>query len=547
MSDATQQVRSSATGISAIQGLGLLLLLTAAIYWPVANYEFVNFDDDVHVYDNPHVNTGVNTSNVVWAFGIHGPSQWHPLAWISHQLDCQLFGANRDPKSAGWHHLVNLCLHLGCIVLLFRFIEQLTGRSEPALLVAALFALHPLNVEAVAWISERRTVLCLFLMLAALLIWLQYAARPTISRYLIVALLLAMALMAKPMAVTFPCLLLMLDVWPLKRWSSGSAGKLIVEKLPLFGLSLVSSVLTVWCQQADGIISSMSALPLPLRLANAVMAYANYLRDTVYPWNLSVFYPHPALTGNFSLEASRLPILISTVLLLTVTYLCWRWRTRSPWLLFGWCWFLGTLVPMIGLVQSGYQQRADRYTYLPNIGLYLAVAASLPWATGSPRVRQRLSYGCIGVLVILTVLTSLQVSVWHSSQTLFEQALIANPRNSWAHLNAGQAAQERNELDLAEQHFQMALAIQPDYGLAHYNLGVIAYDRGQYDQALAHFQEAVRLDARNADAWVRLGAMLGQSGNVEEAERCFVTALQMEPENIHARSNLEVLKSLNGR
>lgn len=546
MPRAVPQVRSTASGVSAAKGLALLVLLTAAIYWPVGGVEFVNFDDDVHVYDNPHVNTGINPSNLRWAFGIHGPSQWHPLAWISHQLDCQLFGATRDSATSGRHHLVNLLLHLGCVVLLHRFVERLTGRGEPALLVAALFALHPLNVEAVAWVSERRTVLCMFLLLAALLAWLRYVEGSTTRRYLAVSLLFGLSLMAKPMAVTFPCLLLMLDVWPLDRWKPGRTGRLVVEKLPFFGLSLASSLLTIWCQQADGIISSLSALPLELRLANAVMAYGNYLRDTVYPWNLSVFYPHPALTGGFSLYSAAIEILTSTAVLLSVTVIAWRLRARFPWLLFGWLWFLGTLMPMIGLVQSGFQQRADRYTYLPNVGLYLALAASLPWGTCAPRTLRRLTWGCGGVLLASTVLTSLQVSVWQSSQTLFEQALIVNPRNSWAHLNAGQAALERGEADLAEQHFRLALAIQPDYGLAHYNLGVIAYDRGQRDQANWHFQEAVRLDPRNADAWVRWGAMLGQSGQLEEADRCFATALQLEPGHPHALSNRELLKSLRG-
>jgi tetratricopeptide (TPR) repeat protein len=538
-----QQTRKTPRQASCSWGLALLLLLTTAIYWPVTGFEFVNFDDDVHVYDNPHVNTGINPSNLRWAFGIHGPSQWHPLAWLSHQLDCQLFGAKREAATAGRHHLVNLLLHLGSVILLFRLVKRLTGRGEAALLAAALFALHPLNVEAVAWVSERRTVLCMFLLLWALLAWLPYVTAPATRRYLVVTLLFALALMAKPMAVTFPCLLLMLDVWPLQRWKSLKIGRLIVEKLPFFAMSIVSSVLTIWCQQADGIISSLSALPLKLRLANAVMAYGNYLRDTVYPWNLSVFYPHPALSGEFSLHGMWLEILLSTAALLTITLLSWRLRRRFPWLLFGWLWFLGTLTPMIGLVQSGFQQRADRYTYLPNIGLYLAVAASLPWSSLGPRAVRWLSLSCGGVLLVLAVLTSLQVNVWRSSETLFEQALAVNPRNSWAHLNAGQAALERGDRDLAGQHFELALAIQPDYGLAHYNLGVLADDRRQLDLANWHFREAVRLDPRNADAWVRLGVLLARSGKFEAAEHCFKAALEVEPGHLHALRNLELLQS----
>jgi protein O-mannosyl-transferase len=528
-----------------------LVLLTAFIYWPVVGFEFVNFDDDVHVYNNPYVKTGLNAENLRWAFGIHGPSQWHPLAWMSHQLDCHLFGAGRDAKSAGWHHLVNLLLHLGCMVLLAQFIARLTGRTERALLVVALFGLHPLNVESVAWISERRTVLCVLCLLAALLAWLRYTARPSGMWYLAAGVCFTLALLAKPLAVTFPCLLLLLDVWPLQRWRSEHssarplriAGRLIVEKLPFFGLSFVSSLLTVWCQQSEGIISSWTALPLQQRLANAVLAYGNYLRDTIWPWNLSVFYPHPALTGELETPGTQMAILFAGLTLAAITVIGWKLRRRSPWLLFGWFWFLGTMVPMIGLVQSGIQQRADRYTYLPNIGLYLAVAASLPWATGSPATRKRLVWACGALVLVLAMLTRLQLDVWSSSRTLFEQALIVNPRNSLAHLNAGQAALEANETDVAESHFQAALLIQPDYGLAHYNLGVIAYERGQFDQAFQQFQSAVQCDPRHADAWVRLGAMFAQAGRFDDAERCFTEALQIEPEHAHAGHNLNLLKS----
>jgi protein O-mannosyl-transferase len=536
--------------------LAAILLLTGFIYGQTLWFPFVNFDDDVHVYRNPHVRSGLSLDNLVWAFEIHGPSQWHPLAWISHQVDSQLFGAAADGAHAGGHHAVNLLLHLCNVVLVYATFRRLLGRGEPALLSAALFAVHPLNVESVAWVSERRNLLCLLFSLSAVLAYANYARRESWSRYLAVCGLLTAALMAKPLAVTLPCVFWLLDLWPLQRWSKSvevdSSSALVariwqrwlphVDKLPLLALSAVAGVLTILCQEADGIVSSLDALPFDVRILNALAAYGQYLLALVWPIHLAVFYPHPSFVGLDPWDVLLAPAVGGAVALLLVTLFAIVVRHRWPCWIVGWLWFVGTLVPMIGLVQSGMQQRADRYVYLPMLGVLLAVTGSLPWKRWqSAGARRGLMLVASLVVLLLAGRTWDQVKVWSDSATLFEQTLAVDDRNHWAHLNAGLARQERGEWEAAFRHYEAALTIDPQYALAHYNMGVLLAERGDLRGSASHISEAVRLNPKHADSWVRLGTMHGFAGRLDLAEQAFRTALEVDVEHVDAWFNLGVI------
>lgn len=532
----------------------LVLTVTAAVYLQTAWFPFVNFDDDVHVYDNPHVRTGLTWANLQWAFGVHGPSQWHPLAWISHQIDVSLFGVDRTDNSAGGHHLVNLLLHLVNVVLVFAFVRKLTGRQEPALLTAALFGVHPLNVESVAWISERRNTACLMFILLSLLMYLRYARQRRVRDYLGVCGCHAAALMCKPLAVTTPCLLLLLDVWPLLRWNRDPAAggrsrwQLIAEKLPLFALSIGAGVLTILCQRDANAIRSEELLPLPVRVENALIAYAEYLRTTIWPQGLSVFYPHPGTLQANAAGALFWPAAGSAALLAAITLACLWQRKRLPWLLLGWLWFLGTLLPMIGLLQVGEQQRADRYTYLSNLGLYFGVAASIPWPRlGSSRFwRPSVVLPSIVVLA-LAACAWLQTTVWSNSVTLFESALLVDNRNALAHLNLGQALAERGNAGRAVTHYEAALAIQPRYGLAHFNLGVVQQDHGQIASALDHYNQALSADPSHADAWIRRGSVWSALQRFDLAIADFEQASRLQPQNPTPHYNIGLVREFLGQ
>lgn len=531
-----------------------VLALTAIVYWPVIGFDFVNFDDDVHVFDNPSVRTGLTLDNLVWAFGIHGPSQWHPLSWLSHQVDVSLFGVS----GAGGHHLVNLAVHLANVVLVYLLTRRLTGRGEPALLVAAIFGIHPLNVESVAWVSERRNVLCLFFFLWAMIVYLDNVHRGKRPVSWSVIALYSLAGMAKPLAVTFPCVLLLIDVWPLRRLdlvsqshkvreSLRAAIPLFVEKLPLFVISGICSWLTILCQQEVGVVSSFAAIPFSARITNALLAVLYYLRDAIWPAWLSVFYPHPALYGS---PPGLLPdawlATLSAAMILVATVAFWRLRARFPWLLVGWLWFLGTLVPMIGLFQVGLQQRADRYMYLPGLGLILGIAASLPWEKATFRTRHLPRIGVAIVITGFAVTASLQVGVWRSSQTLFEQALLVDPRNPVAHLNLGEALLATGQLPAAEEHLRAAIRFYPDYALAYYNLGVLQGQLGNTQAALENFETSISLDPGNGSAWVRRGGLLGQAGQFDLAKQNFQQALAIDPHDLHARFNLGLIDEMQG-
>ncbi len=533
-----------------VRWAAFLALLTVLLYGRVIAYDFVNFDDDVHVYENPHVQSGLSWSGLQWAFTIHGPSQWHPIAWLSHQLDWQLFG-----EYPAGHHASNLFWHVCGTVLLFFAVNALLGRPQAAAFVAAMFAVHPLNVESVAWISERRNVLCGVFWMLALIAYARYARRGGFARYLAVTLWFTLALMAKPLAVTLPCVFALLDYWPLRRCplseslqplaagclldpSPGRSWVLLLgEKLPWFLLSAGASWLSYLCQASIQVVSSLEALPLGLRIENAFVAYGLYLRRMIWPTDLAVFYPHPAWHEPHPERTLLVPAMISGSILVLVTGIAiWRMR-RTPGLAVGWFWFLGTMVPMIGLVQVGQQQLADRYAYIPLIGLGL-VAVTLPFPTAwVPAVRR------IAVLAITIWfgLSFWQLDHWRNSKTLFTRAISVTHHNSWAHHNLGYALHGEGEYAGAIENYQRALAIDPSYVLAHFNLGSAWQDIGQLDAAIEHFEWIVRHDDRHVDAWVRLGAAEGQAQRFDRAETCFRKAISLDSRASQARFNLAIV------
>jgi tetratricopeptide (TPR) repeat protein len=538
-----------------LRWLAAILAVTVLVYAQCLRFQFVAFDDNLHVYENPHVASGISLANLRWAFGIHGPSQWHPLAWMSHQADSQLFGARPSGPDAGGHHGVNVLLHLCNVALVYATFRSLLGRAEPAILSAAIFAVHPLNVESVAWVSERRNVLCVAFSLATIMAYRRYVGDPRAWRYAIVAAMLALALMAKPLAVTVPCVLCLLDLWPLHRagkrldparhslseriWSGGLPA---FDKLPLFALAAGSCFLTIRCQEAAAAVMSSHVMPLPVRLLNALAAYGEYLRSMIWPVRLCYFYPHPAIRHADPLQPLLYPAIVGACLLvlLTVTALAAR-RSHPAWLI-GWLWYVGTLVPMIGLFQVGTQQRADRYLYFPMLGLLLALTAHIPWERLRSPTARRWLWGLSALAVgLLAVRAWDQAATWRDSLTLFEHGLTIDPRNKSAHVNAGRLRHEHGEWDLAARHCLAALEIDPDYATAHCNLGALLHDAGRVEDATAHLTRAVRLDPRCVPAWVRLGAIEGGQGRMEVAERCFRSACEADPRCSDAWFNLGIV------
>lgn len=533
----------------------LLVVLTVLVFGRTVEFEFVNFDDNVHVYENDFVTRGLTASGLWWNFGIHGPSQWHPLAWFSHQLDWLLYGDN-----ASGHHLSNVVLHSCSVLLLFFAMQSLLGRVHAAGLMAMIFAIHPLNVESVAWVSERRNVLCGVFWMATLLAYHRYAERGGFVRWCWVTLWIVLALMSKPLAVTLPCVLLLLDYWPLQRLRlnnarnpqslSGDANDsghsrismLLIEKLPWFALSAAASWLSYLCQQKISVVSDLGTVSGVVRLQNACVSYALYLRRMLWPMDLAVFYPHPAWTRLDAQDYLLVPAIVSGIALLLITSLVFRRLLSSPGLAVGWFWFLGTLVPMIGLVQVGRQQLADRYMYLPMIGLSL-MAISLPCSVRQQRVMFRIM---AGLVVFWTMTSAWQVGYWRDSETLFTRAIQVTERNSWAHLNLGLALQNQGNSTTAIQHYQLALQIDPQYVLAHYNSGVVWHDAGRLDLAISHFRRAVELDISCINAWIRLGGIMGQTGKWDAAESCFRQALTQDPDSAQARFNLGIVLQQRG-
>jgi len=496
-----------------------LIVVVFAIYAQVGTHEFLILDDDQYVTDNGHVRQGLTLDGVRWAFTSFHAANWHPLTWISHMLDVELFGL--EP---GAHHLVGVALHALCAVLLFLAFRAMTGATWRSAAVAALFALHPLRAESVAWVAERKDLLSGLFWMTTLWAYSAYVRRPDARRYALVLISFLLGLMSKPILVTLPFVLLLLDVWPLQRRDRPR----LLEKLPLFALAAASGVVTVIAQRAGGSVSSVESVPFAMRLANAVASYGTYLWKTLLPLELAYFYPHPA--GATTVPPSFWIVTTgSAALLALVTYLAYRGRAR-PFLVVGWLWFLGTLVPVIGLFQVGAQALADRYTYLPLIGVYIGAVWGLAELTDrQPGLTPIVKIGAPVVLVVLSLLSWHQVSTWKDSRTLFEHAIEVTPNNHVAHTHLGTLLNVAGDLAGAETQYREALRIEPDYADAHSALGIVFGKRGNLVQAARHFEQAVAAAPQHADAHYNLGLVLRSRGDLGGAETRFREAIRLRP------------------
>jgi tetratricopeptide (TPR) repeat protein len=524
-------------------GLALLLVaLCVGVFGWSTRHGFLDYDDDLYVTENALVRQGLTAEGAAQAFHTVHSLTWHPLTTLSHMLDCELFGLN--PSG---HHGTSVLLHAATAIALMLVLRRMTGAPWASAAVAFLFAVHPLRVESVAWVSERKDVLSGFLFVLTLGAYTRFvrAGRFVLSNYLLVVLLFALGLLAKPMVATLPFVLLLVDGWPLGRLGEPGAplrhlGRRVVEKLPLFALSAAASAITLATQQAA--MTSSETLGLGARVANAIVAYGVYVRQLVWPLGLSIVYPHPRDT----LPVWEVGLVLAGLVL--ATGLCWRAARRSPAVLVGWLWFLGMLVPVIGLVQVGIQAHADRYSYLPHIGLLVAVVfglrAVLP--QGLPSFRKALA-ACAVIVLVLCGLSWRQVGFWRTDEALWTHALAITEDNAVAHAQLGSALLSKGEEDLAVIQFRAALAIQPDYATPHYNLGNVLSTRGDLKGAVEEYRLAVAARPDYVKALNNLGSTLVRARQLEEGMTALEEALRLDPNHAGAHGNLAIALGKSGR
>ena len=531
-----------------------LALATIALYWPVTRHDFINYDDDLYVTANVHVQNGLTLENLKWAFSSVVLGNWHPVTVLSHMLDCQLFGLQP------WgHHLTSLLLHALNTALVFLLLRTLTGAVWRSLLVAALFGWHPLRVESVAWVAERKDVLSAGFGFLSLLCYARYArgtearsqkaeARRIASGYGLALLFFACGLMSKPMLVTWPFVMLLLDYWPLKRFAGGQLkvtgspapnlqpstfnSQLLTEKIPFFVLAAAAGLVTYLVQKQEGAVMTVDHFPPGARAGNALMAYGRYLGKTFWPADLAVFYPHP---GDWPLAE----VLLAGVLLAGISALVFVKRRRQPYLLVGWLWFVGTLAPVIGLVQVGEQAMADRYTYIPSVGVLIMSV----WGAYELTRRWRhqvilLALASAVALILCFALTREQLGYWQDSETLFRHALDVTQNNHIAHNNLGDALLEKGQADDAIRQFQEVIRLKPNDADAYNNLGNALGEQGRIDEAISDYHEALRLKPDNASAHYSLGAALEAKGQTDGAISQYQEALRLNPDDVAAHNNL---------
>ncbi len=529
----------------------LLFALTLGLYWRTGSFGFLNFDDDTYVTENEHVRAGLSLESARWAFTSTEAANWHPLTWLSHQLDVELFGLD-----AGAHHRTNALLHALDAALLLLALAALTGAPARSALVAAFFAWHPLRVESVAWVAERKDLLSAGFAFALLLVWAGYARRGGAARYALALLLYALGLLAKPMGVTLPFVLLLLDAWPLDRVGAGrpgappdaaghprarciarSWGALVLEKLPFLALAAFSSVITWRVQHAGGALAGLEGLALDARVANALQAYGTYLAKTLVPTGLSVFHLHPAF-----LEPERAPwtgaVLAALALLLVVSLALLRVRRRAPFALVGWLWFLGTLVPVVGLVQVGLQAWAERYSYLPSIGLFVALVWGVHQLARTPRARTLALACAAGALLASAAASSVRLGAWRDSRTLFERALLVDEADPIAHNNLGEALEQAGDLRGARRHYARALVLRADLAQVRVNLARAQLRLGRAGEARAELERALADEPELARAHADLGLLLARLEQDTEALAHLRRARELLPEDEEVRDML---------
>jgi Flp pilus assembly protein TadD len=512
-----------------------LALGTAALYWPITSHPFIIYDDEEYITNNTNVTSGLSWTNAAWAFDGPHAANWHPLTWISHQADCSLFGLN-----AGGHHLVNLLFHVANTLLLFVFLRGTTGALWRSAFVAAFFAWHPLHVESVAWASERKDVLSTFFWLLTLMAYarfvdsVKFQSRKSAGFYLLALGFFALGLMSKPMVVTLPFVLLLLDFWPLNRISNfkfqiSNLKTLLLEKIPFFLLAAAGSATTYLVQSTAGAVAQISWVE---RVANAVLAYARYTAKTFWPTDLAILYPHP--------KHWPVALALGALAVLAVwTILCLRnWR-KSPFLAVGWLWFLGTLVPTIGLVQVGSQAMADRYTYIPSIGFFIVVVwGAAEFFATQPRGKIILPILGSGALLGCVAATTIQISYWRDSISLFRHAVEVSTDNYAAENCLGKAYENSGDNAHALFLYRAAVETEPRFPQSQFNLAMCLLAYGQTAEALQHLQTAAALEPRDADIQFDLGIYFSQHASWTNAVNCFSNALMVRPQFARAQLSL---------
>ena len=510
-----------------------LTAITWAVFGQTLRFQFVNFDDGAYVFKNPQVARGLTSEGIVWAFTHVHAANWHPVTWLSHMLDSQLYGLN-----SGRHHFTNVLLHTATAILLFLILRQMTGALWRSAFVAAVFAIHPLRAESVAWVAERKDVLSGLFFMLTIWAYVRYSRRPSAARYGLLLFLFAFGLMSKPMLVTLPFVLLLLDYWPLDRLGAGqprdpkftTRRKLIVEKLPLIGLVAASSVATLFAQKVA--LQPLANISITARVGNALMSGVVYVRQLFWPFRLTAYYPF----APEDVVAGK--VLLSLALLAAVSVAVFVLR-RHRYLVTGWLWYLIMLGPVIGIIQVGDQAHADRYTYLPQIGLGLLIT----WGAADLFARWRYHRLILGTLS-LTLVTVLafkartQAAYWQNSESLWLHTLALTSNNMAAEQNLGETLHEKGQIEEAMVHFQNALRINPNLASVHSSLGVALLETGRPEESLAHLQTAVALDPHDGDAHYNMGNTLMEIGQASEALAHFNTALQINPDDTQALNNM---------
>jgi tetratricopeptide (TPR) repeat protein len=553
--------KNTETDIRAVRmvAIGLALLAFAVFSRTLAN-GFVDLDDNANVYENPAVMAGLTFKGTLFAFAHGSMNNWDPLTTLSHMADCQIYGLRP------WgHHLTNLLLHTATVVLLFLVLRGMTGALWPSALTAALFAIHPLRVESAAWVTERKDVLSGLFFMLTLGAYLRHTRRPGRRGYALLLLFFALGLMSKAMLVTVPFVLLLLDWWPLGQLNRTTAGRLTMEKIPMIGLAALSAVVTYLAQ--GNAVTTFQALPVAGRIFNALVSCAVYLRQMVWPTGLAVYYPYPA---------AGLPnwqIILAVMVLVGLSGVAWNSRKQQPYVLVGWLWYLVMLLPVIGLLQVGAQAHADRYTYLPQIGIYIALSYSAAALVAArPQARSLVAVGSVGVVAILSVGSIIQSGYWYDGESLwthtiactsnnwfacnnlgtvllkkgrvddamveYRLVLAADPHDAMAHYNLGDAFMQKNDSERAMKEYQLALEGNPDDAQAHAKLGTLFALKGRLNEALDHLEESASLDPTDAVTLGKLGTLLLQMGRIPEAVTPLEAAVELAPDFALAQNNL---------
>jgi len=521
----------------------LIAVLTLAIYWQVLDYGFINFDDPTYVIENNHIRDGLTIEGIKWAFTSFYASNWHPLTWLSHMLDIEFHGMN-----PGKHHLSNITIHTLNAVLLFILLERMTGMLWRSAMVAALFALHPLHVESVAWISERKDVLSTFFGILTLSAYVWYTRMPGLKRYSLMAVLFICSVMSKPMMVTLPFLMLVLDFWPLKRidvMKRESGYKpvmrtlhnlllLLREKIILFAVALISGIVTVCAQHSGGAVQSVVLLNLGDRMMNAAVSYCTYIWKMVWPTGLAVYYPYPS-----AFVFSHVVLCMALIVVVTIAIIAFM--DKRPYLASGWFWYMVTLLPVIGIIQVGGQSMADRYTYVPSIGIFIMAVWGVSDALEKCRYRKVILAGFSALVIgASSLLTFVQAGYWRDSIILFSHALEVTHENDLAHFNLGHALEDSGNTQEAEIHYREAVLLKAHDAAYHTALGSILAETGRTDEAVAHLTKALQIEPALIEARVNLGNIMLLRGNTEGSIQEYSKALKADPMNAETLNNLGV-------